>query len=99
MEHPLVVDKVEYALRSEKMAINTVIMIEVAHFLVKNLPVIGRSKIDTFLSFPFSIADLDYDLTLKAIEFLAKYSHQGRGKRCHDSSYRRKSWLKQNNDA
>lgn len=81
-EHPFVVDKVEDFLGSEKIAINTVIIIEVAHFLVKNLgPVIGRSKLDIFLSFPFTISDLDYDLTLRAVEFLAKYSHQGIGGR------------------
>ncbi|MGB9659584.1 MAG: type II toxin-antitoxin system VapC family toxin [Nitrososphaerales archaeon] len=81
-EHSLVVDKVEDALRSESVTINTVIIIEVAHFLVKNLgPVVGKGKLDIFLSFPFSIVDLDYNLTLKAVAFLAKYSHQGVGGR------------------
>ncbi len=81
-EHQFVVDKVEESLNSEKVAINTVIIIEVAHFLVKNLgPVIGKGKLDVFLRLPFTVVELDYDLTLKAVEFLAKYSHQGIGGR------------------
>jgi len=78
----LVADKVEEALRSDKIVINTVVVVEVAHFLIKNLgPIIGRSKLDVFLSFPFTVVDLNYDLTLRAIEFLAKYSHDGIGGR------------------
>ncbi len=81
-EHVLVADEVEEALQSEKIVINTVIVVELAHFLVKNLgPIIGRSKLDVFLSFPLTVIDLRYDLTLKAIEFLAKYSHEGIGGR------------------
>ncbi len=81
-EHPFVVDAVERALRSEKIAINTVIVIEVAHFLIKNLgPVVGKEKLNLFLSFPFSVIDLDYELTLRTIELLASYSHQGIGGR------------------
>jgi len=81
-EHPFIVDKVEEALSSEKIAVNTVIVIEVAHFLVKNLgPVVGRGKLNIFLDFPFTVIDLNYDLTLKAVELLTKYSHQGIGGR------------------
>jgi len=81
-EHPSVINSVEGALRSEKIALNTVIIIEVAHFLIKNLgPVIGRDKLNLFLSFPFTIVDLDYKLALKAVELLANYSHQGIGGR------------------
>jgi len=81
-EHPYVVDRVEQALRSETISINTVIIIEVAHFLVKNLgPVVGGKKLKAFLSFPFTVIDFDYELTLKAVELLTKYSHQGIGGR------------------
>ncbi|MFB0522730.1 MAG: type II toxin-antitoxin system VapC family toxin [Candidatus Bathyarchaeia archaeon] len=81
-EHRSVADKVEAALTSQKIAINTVIIIEVAHFLIKNLgPMIGRNKLNLFLSFPFAVIDLDYDLTQKAIDLLAKYSHRGIGGR------------------
>jgi len=81
-EHRFVVDRVEKALSSERIAVNTVILIEVAHFLVKSMgPVVGRGKLDVFLSFPFTVIDLDYDLTVKAVEILAKYSTQGVGGR------------------
>ena len=81
-EHDFVVDDVEEALRSERIAINTVIIIEVAHFLIKNLgPLLGRNKLSTFLSFPFRIVDLNYELTLRALDLLAKYSHLGIGGR------------------
>ncbi|RLI26976.1 hypothetical protein DRO58_05010 [Candidatus Bathyarchaeota archaeon] len=81
-EHNFVVDNVEEALRSERIAINTVIIIEVAHFLIKNLgPLLGRNKLSIFLSFPFRIVDLNYELTLRALDLLAKYSHLGIGGR------------------
>ena len=82
LEHDFVVDDVDNALRSGEIAINTVIIMEVAHFLIKNLgPLIGRNKLSIFLSFPFQIIDLNYELTLKAIDLLAKYSHLGIGGR------------------
>lgn len=81
-EHPFVAEPVDLALRSETVAINTVIIMEVAHFLIKNLgPIIGKNKLDIFLSFPFIILDLDYDIALDAIEHLRSYSHLGIGGR------------------
>ena len=81
-EHDFVVDDVEEALRSERIAINMVIIVEVAHFLIKNLgPLLGRNKLSIFLSFPFRIVDLNYELTLRALDLLAKYSHLGIGGR------------------
>jgi predicted nucleic acid-binding protein len=81
-EHPHITGPVEKALTSEKIAINTVIMIEVAHFLVKNLgSILGKEKLSFFLGFPFTVIDLDYDLTLRAIDLLARYSQTGIGGR------------------
>ena len=81
-EHKLVVDDVDKALRSERIVINTVIIIEVAHFLIKNLgPLLGRDKLNIFLRFPFKIVDLNYELSLRALDLLAKYSHLGIGGR------------------
>ncbi|HID91201.1 TPA: type II toxin-antitoxin system VapC family toxin [Candidatus Bathyarchaeota archaeon] len=81
-EHSSVVRPVQEALRSERVVINTVILMEVAHFLIKNLgPVIGRRKLDVFLRFPFTVVGLDYDLTLESIECLMEYSHLGIGGR------------------
>lgn len=55
---------------------------ELAHFLIKNLgPVLGKEKLDVFLSYPITIFDLDYGSTLESIEQLGKYSHLGIGGR------------------
>lgn len=84
-EHPFVVDQIDKALSSEKIVMNTVIVIEVAHFLVKGLgPVIGKDKMETFLSYPFTIIDLNYDLTQEAIDILVAYYHTGIG--CRDAT-------------
>jgi len=48
-EHKYVVKPVEEALRAEEIAINTVIIMEVAHFLIKNLGAEeGWRKLDVF---------------------------------------------------
>jgi len=69
-EHKYVVKPVEEALRAEEIAINTVIIMEVAHFLIKNLGAEeGWRKLDVFLGFPFVIVDLTYDLALMSVRF------------------------------
>jgi predicted nucleic acid-binding protein len=80
-EHSFVVTKVEDAISKEKIVINPVMLIEVAHFLIKNLgPVIGSEKLKVFFDFPFIIIGLNYDITLRSIELL-KYSDDGIGGR------------------
>lgn len=77
-EHPLVADRIDETLGSEKIVMNTVIIMEVAHFLVRNLgSIVGKGKMEVFFSFPFTIIDLDYNLTLEAIDTLATYHHIG----------------------
>lgn len=81
-EHRYVKKPVEEALRSEQIVLNTVIVMEVAHFLVKNLgPMLGKEKLDTFLTFPLTVVDLDYRGVLESVEELRKYSHFGIGGR------------------
>ncbi len=81
-EHQSVVGPVEKALKSEQIAINTIIVMELAHFLVKSLGApIGGEKLDEFLRFPLVITDFDYGHALGAIEMLKKYSHLGIGGR------------------
>ena len=63
------------------MAINTVVEIEVAHYLIKNLGGQGKRKIDVFLSFPMQVVDLDQCLAKRSIELLAKFSQKGIGGR------------------
>jgi predicted nucleic acid-binding protein len=81
-EHKHVDGPVEEALRSEQLATNTILIMEVAHFLIKNLgPVEGGEKVGVFLSFPFVVFDLDYRGALDSIEMLKRYSHLGIGGR------------------
>ena len=81
-EHPKVVGAVEKALKSEQVAINTIILMELAHFLVKNLgPVEGGEKLGLFLRFPMAVSDFGYRDALDSIEMLKRHSHQGIGGR------------------
>ncbi len=66
----------------EEIAVNTIIVTELAHFLVKSLgPIEAKEKIDSFLSYPMIVGDLDYSSTLDSIEALKRYSHLGVGGR------------------
>lgn len=81
-EHSLVVPKVEDYLKREKVVLNTIIIIELSHFLIKNLGAVeGKEKLLSFLAFPFTIDDLDLGTATRAVELLAKYSHYGIGGR------------------
>ena len=81
-EHRSVVGPVEKALKSEQIAINTIIIIELAHFLIKNLgPVDGGEKLGLFLRFPLVVSDFDYRSALDSAEMLKRYSHLGGGGR------------------
>jgi predicted nucleic acid-binding protein len=81
-EHKAVVGPVEKALKSEQIAINTIIIMELAHFLVKNLgPVDGGERLGLFLRFPLVISDFDYRSALDSIEMLKRHSHFGVGGR------------------
>jgi predicted nucleic acid-binding protein len=81
-EHRFVVGPVEKALRTDQIAINTIIIMEVAHFLIKNLgPVDGGEKLGVFLRFPLAISEFDYRGALDSVEMLKRYSHLGVGGR------------------
>ena len=80
-EHKFVVPEVRKALQ-EGTLINTVVAMEVAHFLVKNLgPVLGKEKFDIFMGFPLEVDELDLELVKAAMNELCKYSHLGVGGR------------------
>lgn len=81
-EHESVVGPVEELLSSGGIAVNTTIVMEVAHFLIKNLgPLEGGEKVEAFLRIPEVIVDLDYALATRAITLLARCSHKGIGGR------------------
>ena len=79
-EHDIVSEKLEHALEGS-VAINTVVEMEVAHYLIKNLGAQGKMKMDVFLSFPMEVVDFDQYLAKKSIELLAKFSQTGIGGR------------------
>ncbi|MBI2233180.1 MAG: type II toxin-antitoxin system VapC family toxin [Candidatus Aenigmarchaeota archaeon] len=73
---------IEKALKKEEILINTAIIMEISHFLVKNLgPVNGKKKIEVFLEFPLQIDNFDYSAAKTAISMLCEYSHGGIGGR------------------
>jgi predicted nucleic acid-binding protein len=79
--HKFVVSEVRKALQ-EGALINTVVAMEVAHFLVKNLgPVLGKEKFDIFMGFPFEVEGLDLEPVKAAMNEPCKYSHLGVGGR------------------
>ena len=57
-EHNIVSDKLEQVLEGG-VAINTVVEMEVAHYLIKNLGLEGKRKTDTFLSYPMVVVNFD----------------------------------------
>ena len=80
-EHKSVSPRVSRALK-EEVLVNTVVVMEVAHFLVKNLgPVLGREKLDVFFSFPIKVDELDAELVKASVDELCRYSHLGIGGR------------------
>ncbi len=79
-EHKIVSERLEEALEG-RVAINTVIEMEVAHYLIKNLGAEGKRKMDVFLSFPMEVVDFDQYLARRSIELLARYSQTGIGGR------------------
>lgn len=60
----------------------TVIQMELAHFLVRQLgPVEGLDRLTTLLAFPFEVDPLDEDAVAGAQEQLRRHSHLGVGGR------------------
>lgn len=72
-EHDAVSKCLEQVLEGS-VAINSVVAMEVAHYLIKNLGNLGKKKMDLFLSYPMEIVDFDQSLTRESIEYLAKCS-------------------------
>lgn len=81
-ENVKVSESIEEILKKEQVLSNSVVIMEVSHFLVKNLGSrIGRTKIDTMLSFPMTIIDVNFSLMKESIDMLCDYSHTGIGGR------------------
>lgn len=79
-EHDIVSERLEQVLE-DGVAVNTVVAMEVAHYLIKSLGSEGKRKVDIFLSYPMEIVDFDQYLARKSVEYLAKFSQTGIGGR------------------
>ena len=80
-EHRRAARAVDRALEGDVL-VNTVIQIEVAHYLVKRLgAVAGKEAADLFLAFPLTVDALDPALLRAALRLLARYSDVGIGGR------------------
>ncbi len=81
-EHKKAAAAVDKYLKSDHIVLNTPILMEVAHYLIKNLGAVeGKAKLLRFLEFPSTIIDLDFSQSRDAIDWLAKYTHVGIGGR------------------
>lgn len=80
-EHKKVSDYLVKIVRDETILINTVVIMEVVHFLIKNLGIKGKEKVNIFLNLPFKVIDFNYEQALKSVKFLTKYSDKGIGGR------------------
>lgn len=81
-EHGAVVAYLEKILGKQDIAMNTLVVMELAHYLVKNLGSIkGKEKVDTLLAFPFVIEEFDHELLGASVQMLAHYTHTGIGGR------------------
>jgi uncharacterized protein len=81
-EHGMVAEYIESIVKKEKIVMNNLVVMELAHYLIKNLGVVkGKEKISDMLGFPFLVVDFDYELLLKSVDMLAEYTHTGIGGR------------------
>ena len=80
-EHKKVLAQVRKTLKGE-ILINTVIQIEVAHYLVRRLgPVVGAEKAEEFMGYPFKVDELTAERARESVELLKRYGHLGIGGR------------------
>jgi len=81
-EHAHVVDHFKELYDSASLALNTVVMIEVMHYLVKRLgPTVAKEKWQVFSSIDFVIGNLKFEQLDPIFEVLSKFSHTGIGGR------------------
>lgn len=60
------------------VSINTVIQIEVAHYLVRRMgPVAGAEKAEAFMRYPFEVDELTVERVRESVGLLRRYSHLG----------------------
>jgi len=80
-EHEIVSLAVDQIILKKAAAINSVIIMEVAHYLYRQVPAKAASFIEIFLNYPFHFFELDIRTVHHAIQVLDEYSSCGIGGR------------------
>ncbi len=81
-EHDSVSEKLEDTIEEEDIVVNTLVFMEVSHYLIKNLGAVkGKNKIEKLLEYPLKIVDFGLNLMEDSINFLSEYTHTGIGGR------------------
>ncbi len=81
-EHGKVSSYLDKILTKEEIVMNNLIIMEISHYLIKNLgSIIGKEKVEQMLSFPFIIDDFSYDQLIESINILSRYTQTGIGGR------------------
>ncbi len=81
-EHKYIADHFKKLYDTTSLAINTVIMVEVMHYLVKRLgPTVAKEKWQLFSSIDFVVGNLEFEYLDSIFEVLSKFSHTGIGGR------------------
>lgn len=80
-EHNIISSAVDQVLKETGVAINSVIIMEVAHYLYRQIPEKAGAFVDSFLSYPFHFFELDLRTVHHAIQILDTYSCSGIGGR------------------
>ncbi|MHA1107330.1 MAG: hypothetical protein ACTSPN_16685 [Promethearchaeota archaeon] len=77
-EHAYVVDHFKVLYVNDSLAINTIVMIEVMHYLVKRLgPTLAKEKWKVFSTIDFIIGNLEFEHLDPIFMILSKFSHTG----------------------
>lgn len=81
-EHDSVRAYLPRTLRDEDVAVNAVIQVEVAHYLIKRLGrTAGTRRLHAFLGLDIEVDPLDFELVSESVDQLARYSDVGIGGR------------------
>lgn len=81
-EHKYISDHFKGLYDTSFLAINTIVMVEVMHYLVKRLgPTVAKEKWQLFSSMDFLVGNLEFEELDRVFEVLSKFSHTGIGGR------------------
>ena len=81
-EHDYIVDHFKVLYDSSSLAINTIVMVEIMHYLIKRLgTTIAKQKWQLFSSIDFIVGNLEFEQLDRIFDVLSKFSHTGIGGR------------------